>query len=146
MEYSKSGGSVNRLHSGMAAYGGIRSSLLAQLGFTGPVTVLEGEKGFLRAFSGRYSLGEVTRKLGQEYRILLIGLRPYCCCGTQNAGLDAVSQIVGGNNITVKKIGEIVVSVTPNVFKAASTIRVPNDITSAQFSGRFGIALKLTSV
>jgi len=143
MEYSISGGSVNRLHAGIAAYGGIRASLLAKEGFTGPKTILEGQKGFINAFSGESSPDEITRKLGQEYRILLTGLKPYCCCGTQIAGLDAVSKIISEHTVIPKEIKEIIVNASPAVFRLASVIKVPEDITSAQFSGRFGIALRL---
>ena len=43
MEYSKSGGTVNRLHSGIASSNGIKAALLAQRGFKRPATVLEGK-------------------------------------------------------------------------------------------------------
>ncbi len=52
MEYAKSGGTVNRLHSSIAAYGGMRAAFLTQKGVKGPSTILEGERGFLRAYSG----------------------------------------------------------------------------------------------
>ena len=45
-EYAISGGSVKRLHAGFAAQAGIRAALLARSGLTGPVTALEGVKGF----------------------------------------------------------------------------------------------------
>ena len=43
MEYSRSGGTVNRLHSSIAAYGGMRAAFLTQRGVKGPPTILEGE-------------------------------------------------------------------------------------------------------
>jgi len=143
MEYSKSGGSVNRLHSGIAAYGGIRATLLAQRGFSGPATILEGERGFLHAFSDECFLEEVTRGLGQEFRVLLIDLKSYCCCGTTSAGLDAVSKITSEHDINPKEIKEIIVNASPTTFRLTGTIMEPRDITSAQFSGCFGIALRL---
>ena len=143
MEYSKSGGTVNRLHSGIAAYGGIRAALLVLRGFRGPATILEGERGFLRAFSGECSLEEITRGLGREFRVLLIDLKAYCCCGTSSASLDALSKITSELAIHPKEIEEITVNVTPLTFRLTGSTLEPKDITSAQFNGRFGIALRL---
>ncbi|MDB4444265.1 MmgE/PrpD family protein [bacterium] len=143
MEYARSGGSVNRLHAGMAAQGGIRAALLAQRGFSGPATILEGERGFLHAFSGEYLLNEITQGLGQEFRILLTDLRSHCCCGTQHAGLDAVSTITGKHTIYPSEIEKIIIGTTSSALRTVSKVIVPKDITSAQFSGRFGIALRM---
>jgi len=143
MEYSESGGSVNRLHAGIAAYGGIRASFLAQRGFSGPATILEGKKGVCQAFSSECSLEEIARGLGKEFRILGIGLRQYCGCGTQNAGIDAISTIISEHAIAPKEIEDIIVGAPTSVLRMVSTIIEPKDITSAQFSGRFGIALRL---
>jgi len=144
MEYSKSGGTVNRLHSGIAAYNGIRAILFAQRGFKGPATILEGERGFLRAFSGEVSPEEITRGLGKEFRVLLIDLKAYCCCGTLSAVLDALSKITGGRDIHPNEIEEIIVNASPSTYRLTGTITAPKDITSAQFSGPFGIGLRLT--
>jgi 2-methylcitrate dehydratase PrpD len=143
MEYSKSGGTVNRLHSSIAAYNGIRAALLAQRGFKGPTTILEGERGFLRAFSGEYIIDRITQRLGQEFRVLLIELKAYCCCGTSGTTLDAVSKIRNEHEISPEKIKEIIVNASPATFRLTGSIIEPKDITSAQFSGRFGIALRL---
>ena len=143
MEYSKSGGSVNRVHAGIAAYGGMRSALLAQRGFSGPATILEGEKGFLHAFSGEYFPDEITRGLGKEYRVHLIDLKAHCCCGTSGACLDAVSKIAHEHDIRPKEIREITAWVSPPTYRMTGAIVRPKDVTSAQFGGRFGIALRL---
>lgn len=143
MEYSVSGGTVNRLHSGIAAYGGIRAALLAQRGFKGPAAILEGERGFLRAFSGECFLDEIVRGLGENFRVLLIELKVYCCCGSSSAVFDAVSKIKSEHEIRPQEIEKIIVNVSPATFGMTGVIVEPKDITSAQFSGRFGIALQL---
>lgn len=141
MEYSISGGTVNRLHSGMAAQNGIRAALLADKGVTGPKTILEGERGVLRAFSGDCSLNELTRGLGEGFRVLLIELKNHCCCGSSSAVFDAVSKIQSEHKIPWEEVEKIVVDVSPDTFKLTGAIVEPKDITSAQFSARFGTAL-----
>ncbi|MGH6618561.1 MAG: MmgE/PrpD family protein, partial [Alphaproteobacteria bacterium] len=46
IEYTKTGGSVKRIHSAIPAQAGVRAALFAQAGITGPHSILEGEKGF----------------------------------------------------------------------------------------------------
>jgi 2-methylcitrate dehydratase PrpD len=143
MEYSETGGEVKRLHGGIAANAGIRSAMLAKHGFTGPPTVLEGRKGFCQAFSDTYRLEDITDRLGKEFRILRTGLKPYCCCAGQHAALDAASLIVDKHQVAPEEIEGIVVGQGPQEFKVVGTIVEPRDIASTQFSGRFGIALRL---
>jgi len=143
MEYSISGGTVNRVHAGIAASGGIRSALLASKGFKGPRTILEGERGFVKAFSGVSALDEITHGLGQEFRVNIIDLKAHCCCGTLGATVDAVSKIIRDHPITPGEIEEVVVHTSPAVHRLTGRIVRPRDITSAQFGGRFGVALKL---
>ena len=51
MEFAREGAMTKRLHLGRAAQTGLESALLAQKGFTGPTTVLEGDRGFLNVYS-----------------------------------------------------------------------------------------------
>ena len=143
MEYSRSGGNVNRVHAGIAAYSGIRAALLAQRGFSGPATILEGERGFVNAFSGECDIEAMTRDLGREFRTQQIDLKTHCCCGTSGAYLDAVAMIMEKQKVDPKGIEAISVYVTPPAYRLTGAITKPKDITSAQFGGRFGIALRL---
>ncbi len=143
MEYSKSGGTVNRLHSSIAAHGGIRAAFLARKGVRGPSTVLEGERGFLRAYSGESSLRELTEGLGERYRVGLIELKAYCCCGTSTTTLDGVSEIKRKHHVHPDQLEEIIVQTGPLTFSMTGSVVEPQDVTSAQFSGSFGVALRL---
>ena len=143
MEYSLSGGTVNRVHAGIAAANGIRAALLTRKGFKGPATILEGERGFVKAFSGEGAVDEITRDLGKVFRVGIVDLKSHCCCGTSGSTIDAVSTILRENRIDPREIEEVVVHVSPAVFRLTGKIVRPRDITSAQFGGRFGVALRL---
>jgi len=119
-EYTISGGMVKRLHAGFAAHAGVRATLLARNGLTGPAAALEGEKGYCQAFANKCYLEEITAGLGKEFRIMWTGNKPYCCC-----------------------IEKIIVEQTPREVRSVGNVIEPQDITSAQFSGRFGVALRL---
>jgi 2-methylcitrate dehydratase PrpD len=145
-EHSETGGSVKRLHPGFAAQAGIRASFLARNGITGPPTALEGKKGFCQAFANEYFLEEITDGLGKEFRILWTGNKPYCCCAAQHSTIDATSKIAEEHNLKpeeVEEIEEIIVQGKQRDVKSVGSIIEPGDITAAQFSGRFGIALRL---
>ena len=143
MEYTKTGGSVKRLHAGFAAQEGIRAAFLAQRGITGPPTILEGQSGFCQAVANEYVLEEITKDLGEKFRILWTGTKPYCCCAAQHAAIDAVSGIAKEHEVSPEEIEEIIVGVPMFVLRMVATIVEPEDITGMQFSGSFNVALRL---
>jgi len=143
-EYTETGGTVKRVHAGFAAHNGLRATLLARAGITGPSAVLEGKKGLCQAFANDYSLEQVTNGLGKDFRITTTGNKPYCCCAAQHSALDAVSKITEEYVVTPGEIEKIRVWQNSRDVRTIGNIIEPRDIITAQFSGRFGIALRLT--
>jgi 2-methylcitrate dehydratase PrpD len=142
-ECTVSGGSVKRLHAGFAAQSGIRAAMLAKFGITGPAAALEGKKGFCAAFSDICLIEEITRDLGKAFRIMLTGNKPYCCCAAQHAVIDCTAKIAKGHVIRPEEIVEIIVEQRPREVQSVANIIEPHDVVSAQFSARFGLALRL---
>jgi 2-methylcitrate dehydratase PrpD len=142
-EYTRSGGSIKRLHAGFAAQAGIRAALTARLGITGPPTAIEGESGFCQAYADKYFLKEITDGLGKEFKILGMATKPYCCCFAQHAVIDATALIAGKHRVIPEEIEEVAVGQKAREARAVAAIVEPTDIVSAQFSGRFGLALRL---
>jgi len=142
-EYAISGGSVKRMHAGFAAASGVRAALLAQLGITGPTAALEGKKGFCHVFSDECSIEEITKDLGKEYRIMLTGNKPYCCCAGQHTVIDAGTNLKKKYNINPEEIVEVIIEQRPREAINLGNIIIPEDVISAQFSARFGLALNL---
>ncbi len=142
-EYTRSGGSVKRLHAGFAAQAGVKAAHLAGIGLTGPSTAIEGERGFCQAYADKYFIEDITEDLGSEFKILGVAIKPYCCCFAQHAVIDATSLIMAKNQVKPDDIAEIFVRQKHREALAVSAIVEPIDIVSAQFSGRFGLALRL---
>jgi len=67
IEYVWTGAMTKRLHLGRAAQMGLESALLARQGFTGPPTILEGEYGYLQAFSPEPIVSHLTTELGSRW-------------------------------------------------------------------------------
>ena len=71
------GGMVKKLHLGRAAENGIVAARLAQAGFDGPTTVLEGRLGFLKAYCEQSDVAALTGGLGSDFETLRICFKRY---------------------------------------------------------------------
>ncbi|WP_216893533.1 MmgE/PrpD family protein [Nocardia alni] len=96
-EYTSTGGSVKRLHSGIGTRNGIRAADMAAAGITGPTTFLSGAKGFYRTFVGRDVADDADAafSLDSPFEITKIWIKPYCCCGINHAYIDGARQLSG---------------------------------------------------
>jgi len=81
IEYLADGSWTKRLHAGNAAQSGLRAALLAEGGFTGPATVLEGAHGFYKAFAPSRSpdFAPLTEELGSRWALESLAFKPYAC-------------------------------------------------------------------
>ena len=89
-EFVWEGAMTKRLHLGRASQLGLESVLLAQKGFTGPSTVLEGTYGFFHAFSPNPSLEKLLENLGEEWLTLTMMIKAYGCHATGQAIVHAI--------------------------------------------------------
>jgi 2-methylcitrate dehydratase PrpD len=116
------------------------------LGLTAPPTLLEGKKGFLQAFSPSPRGNQLIEKLGEEWRLMATCIKPYCCCGLIHAKIDALAQIMRDHAVGPGEIEEIVVGCDRlSLAVTGVTGPAPNDMTAAQFSTQFSLALRLAS-
>ena len=86
------GAMTKRLHPGKASETGLTATLLAASGMTGPRHVLEAEWG---GFYGTYTPGIATPEatlagLGERFGIAASGMKPYACCRSIHACIDAL--------------------------------------------------------
>jgi 2-methylcitrate dehydratase PrpD len=81
-----------RLNPGPAARGGTISALLAQRGFTGSETILEGDHGFLRAYSDQVDRKKLMDGLGKEFPIF-IEYKPYACVRPVHNAIDCAFEL-----------------------------------------------------
>jgi 2-methylcitrate dehydratase PrpD len=141
-EYDQSGGSVKRMHAGMASHAGVRSALLAQKGLTGPSTILEGKHGIFVAFTDAYRAHEVTDKLGEEFRVVMgTGYKAYCACFPVHAAIDALLMLKRDHGFEADDVSDILMGT--NRRSVTHVEAKPTDILSAQFSAAFSLAATL---
>jgi len=144
IEYTKTGGSVKRIHSAIPTQAGVRAALFAEAGITGPHSILEGEKGFCKVFAGEYDLNRLTEGLGTHYHMLDNALKPYSCCHLIHAALDALDQVREKQPLTPEQVRSIrVYTNSEPILSHIGSITEPDDILGAQFSLPFSLAMRL---
>ena len=81
IEYLADGSWTKRLHAGVAAQSGMRAALLAEAGFIGPASVLEGVHGFYKAFapSKEPDFVPLLKGLGSDWVLEKLAFKPYAC-------------------------------------------------------------------
>jgi 2-methylcitrate dehydratase PrpD len=138
-------GELKRIFGGTAASGGITAALLAKEGLTGPATILEGEHGFCSTFGDESStLGALTAGLGSEWQILRAHYKIYAQDGYIQPMTEALERIVTQHRFSVEDVAEIRAGTNRHAHETrVGKIREPQDLTSAQFSANFSLALFL---
>lgn len=138
--YAK-GAATKELSMGWAGMSGIMAIELAQQGFMGTPSWLEGPLGFAVAAADRYDLERLVRGLGQEYEILRTGIKPYACCRQHHTAIDAALEIRERYNPLPDEIERVV----HRTFKVASrgNDREPTTIAGAKYSAPYSISVAL---
>jgi len=144
LEFSRSqeGAMIKRLHLGKAAEGGIAAALLADRGFAGPGTVLEGEFGFCRAFSNAPDLSYLTHRLGQEFETLNICIKRFACHINAHAPIEALQILKHTHGFAPTQIEKITVAGIEKLVTHHNLLS-PSDLMTAQYSIPFCVALSL---
>jgi 2-methylcitrate dehydratase PrpD len=96
-EYTSTGGSVKRVHAGIAVRNGIESVELARAGVTGPLRFLTGNKGFYRTFIRKAIGDDAGSFFSREEPLHLkqLWIKAYCYCAANHAYIEAMSAVRG---------------------------------------------------
>jgi 2-methylcitrate dehydratase PrpD len=132
---------VKRLHLGRAAESGVLAASLAAEGFTGPVSALEGEFGFLRVFCGEEAdASELTRALGKEFATCSIVLKRFPCHITAHTSVQAILDLRAKHGYEGAQVASIHIGGNDKM-AGVNNIASPADIMMAQYSLPFCVAL-----
>lgn len=147
LEYTldnEAGGSVKRLHAGIAAMSGVRAGLFAEAGITGPHGILEGRKGFFRVFAGQYDPERLSAGLGRDFLLLETGLKPHACCHFIHGYLDALDQARSQRPFGPGEVAAVTLFANSRqALEHVCSIARPRDVLGAQFSAAFSLAMRL---
>lgn len=143
MEYDQTGGEVKRVIAGIGARGGVQSAMLAQLGLTGPPTIIEGKRGFLRVFADEIDPDNITKDLGKDFKIMRVWFKLYPCVATVQGVIYTLTKMIDEHKFSADDIDEIRVGISETSLSHGGAIYEPHDTASAQFSLPFSLALRL---
>jgi 2-methylcitrate dehydratase PrpD len=144
LEYDQSGGEVKRIHAGIAARGGLNSALLAELGLTGPMTIIEGKRGFCKVFAAKANLKKITDGLGEDLQIQRPSYKLYPTVGKLHTTIVCAQKLAKEHSLKPGDIKRITVGVDEKTTLHGGSIHIPKDVIGAQFSMAFSVALAIT--
>jgi 2-methylcitrate dehydratase PrpD len=129
-QYHIDGSMMKHFDAGNASQNGIFAALLAQRGFTGSPQILEGKYGFCRVLSpDHFNLAELTRGLGEDFRVSQISIKPFPSCALTHTPIEAAMKIRSRNHFDLADIKKLVLHVYD---LAASGVDKPNPSTGLQ--------------
>ncbi|MFC1820147.1 MmgE/PrpD family protein [Thermodesulfobacteriota bacterium] len=141
-EFYLEGGMIKSLHAGKASENGVVAALLAEKGFTGPRTVLEGNFGFCRAFSDNADLKKIEDNLLEKWEIRDVSLKTYACCGNIHPVVNGLTKLIEENELNPFDINEIVVRTNEKVARQNSGLGTES-VMATQYSIPFVTAVTL---
>jgi 2-methylcitrate dehydratase PrpD len=138
MAWNTSGSYTKRLQAGHPAMVGIISAMMAQKGFNGPPEIIEGQDGFLQAYSYQlqYDTSLITDGLGDEWTFADSSIKVYPCCRYSAGHLDACLDIVARYAPDWRSIQHVLVRSSDYTIRllAMPRKRDPQTVVDTQFS------------
>src|SRR5262249_40350502 len=129
-----------RLHLGRAAEAGIIAARLAQRGYEGPPSVLEGRFGVLEAFCKETDPSLLTKGLGESWEIERLAIKRYACHVTSHVPVQLLRGFMEQHGFSGDDIAEIAVDASDKVVSHHAESN-PNDIMQSQYSVPCNLAL-----
>ncbi|QEL27354.1 MmgE/PrpD family protein (plasmid) [Bosea sp. F3-2] len=130
---------TERFHSGLAAYHGSLAAKLARLGYTGPRTIIEGKRGFLRGFTTNPRPHELDKELGDVFEVMNTQIKLYACCGTFQSPIDVLLTLMEKHRFNAEDVEEIKAGVGSDF--SATHPYDPVDLYDAQMSLPISLAI-----
>jgi 2-methylcitrate dehydratase PrpD len=145
LQFLENGAWNKRLHPGLAANRAIVATDLARRGFQASVDPIEGEKGFLNAYTDDPHPDRALDGLGDRFEVTRSGLKPYPCCRYMHAPMDALLAIADREDVDPARVASVIVEVAETAVDIVGTHPgdYPETLVDAQFSMPFGVALTL---
>jgi len=142
LEVMNNGGMAKPFQAGKASCNGLVSTMMAEKKVESPITIFEGNKGFMNAMSDNWQDKKIFDKFGEDFMISETYFKFHAACGLVHSTIDAIIKIVQENNIRAEQIEKIILKVQSYV---ADIVNKENqDIESAEdakFNLQFNAAI-----
>ena len=140
------GAMSKRVHPGFAAQNGVIAAYLGAHGASGPTEIFETEwGGFFSTYGGSAATPErALENLGTDYRMRMVGIKPYAACRGVHSGIDATLALRNEHGIAAADVARITVRGNALHLKQLGKQNIATML-DAQFSLPYGIAVALTT-
>jgi len=140
-QFLETGAMSKHLHAGRAAESGLIAAELAMQGFSGPLKIIEGEKGMFAAMCSNPSPAEITTDIAGQWQLHQTSIKPWPSCRHTHPVVDAALEI------TDKVVMESVKSISIDTYQAAVNVcnrPQPTSLYEAKFSLQHCVVAALT--
>ena len=142
MEFAPEGAMTKRIHVGRGSQMGLESAMLAARGFTGPSTVLEGDRGFLAVYSPSPRPELLLDSLGERYILLDITVKAYACHASFHPVIEGICRFREEQRHDMFRLEHAKVVATDRMIERHGQ-REPTSVLGAQCSLPFSVAVAL---
>ena len=147
LQFLANGAWNKRYQVGAAAMNGLLAALLAAEGFKGSTKAIEGEHGFLKAYSDGADPSVATSGLRERYETMEIGLKPYPSCRYTHAALDGLIALRAEHRLQAADVKLVRIGLHRNGIKLTAdpieSKRRVRSVVDGQFSMPFTAAVAL---
>jgi 2-methylcitrate dehydratase PrpD len=150
IEYLADGSWTKRLHPGWNAHAGMVAALLAESGFTGPETVLEGAHGLYAAFAGGHDtarLEALLESLGHQWELAELTFKPYPCGSIAQPYMDCAMRLRARHRLRAGDIRAVTCRTAagplPRLWEPLAAKHAPPNGYAAKFSLPYLVAVVL---
>ena len=138
-----SGQMMKPLHPGRAAQAGALAALLAKDGAQGPDEILEGAKGWFKAYADKVDARALHEGLGTRFEILGVYFKMHAACRHVHPTLDALVKTVNTHGVALNEIEKIEVGTYPVAYSLTGQQNRVGSELAAKFSIPVSVALML---
>jgi 2-methylcitrate dehydratase PrpD len=150
IEYLADGTWTKRLHPGWNAHAGVIATVLAETGFSGPETVLEGAHGLYAAFAGGHDEGRregLLATLGHAWELAELTFKPYPCGSIAQPYMDCAMRLRTQHRIAPGDIRAVICRTAagplPRLWEPLASKHAPPNGYAAKFSLPYLVAVIL---
>ncbi|MRG72783.1 MmgE/PrpD family protein [Alphaproteobacteria bacterium HT1-32] len=147
IHFVESGAWTKRYQIGHAAMNGLIAATLAQEGYLGARTPIEGKHGFLNSFAPNPDPSKAVAGLGTVWETLALAVKPYPTCRYSHAAMEAIASICTEQDLTASDVEAVYVGLPQTGFKiigdGLAHKQQPKSVVDGQFSMPFCAAVAI---
>lgn len=147
IHFVESGAWTKRYQVGHAAMNGVIAATLAQEGYFGARTPIEGTHGFLNSYAPSPDMDKAIAGLGETWETLGLAVKPYPSCRYSHAAMQGLAELCRENSLTPDDIENVEIGLPQTGFNIIGDNlerkQHPTSVVDGQFSMPFCAAVIL---